>query len=137
MKNLAGNKECDKFIQIELNKANVKPVKQEQVNSEVAYSLIGKVGNWALTRAWYYWVAVASDKGIPLKTALEMHNKKHPDHMYDEHSGVGQYGNVIRVGGHCGCPSPDEYGGRSGFVTSYHIDSQEGLNEFVRVVNAL
>jgi len=35
--------------------------------------------------------------------------------------------------GHCGCPSPEEYN-----VTDvYHIDTQEGLNEFARVITPL
>lgn len=137
MKNLAGNKESDKFIQIELDKAKIPFEKIDTPKGECQYTLIGKFKDWTFTRAWYYWIASTEGKGVPLKIALEMHNKKYPDEMFDHDQQKGKYGNSIRVGGHCGCPSPDEYGGRSGFVTSYHIDTQEGLNEFARVLNNL
>jgi hypothetical protein len=134
MENLAGVKGCDEQIRIELERAGLKPVKQELARSEVPYTLIGKVGNWTLTRAWYYWVAVADGNGIPLKEATEMHEKQYPDEMFDSHSRVGKYGNKIRVTGHCGCPPPKEWE-ENGFIGFYHIDSQAGLNEFVRVAN--
>ena len=137
MKNLAGFKDCDEYIKIELEKAKLTPVEQSLSDSEVPYKLFGKVGNWTLKRAWYYWMASTEDDGLPIDIALEMHNKKYPDEMYDEYCTNRVYGDLIRVGGHCGSPSPDEFGGRSGFVTSYHIDSQEGLNEFVRVIKEL
>lgn len=135
MKNLAGNLNCDKYIQIELSKAGIDIKQIENVESEVPYSIIGKLGNWSFKRARYYWVAYTEGKGIPLNKALEMYNKKYPDEMFDHEQEFGIYGNSIRSGGHCGCPSPDKYGQDNGYVKSYHIDSQEGLNEFVRVLN--
>lgn len=135
MKNLAGNKESDKFIKIELEKAKIPIIKIDSPEGECQYTLIGKLNNWIFTRAWYYWVCTTNEKGIPLNIALKMHNKQYPDQMFDHEQEKGNYGNSIRVGGHCGCPSPVEYGGTSGFITSYHIDTQEGLNEFARVLN--
>lgn len=63
-----------------------------------------------------------------------MHEKGYPDEMYDCYSRVGKYGNKIRVAGHAGCPHPKEWE-EDGYINSYHIDSQEGFNEFVRVAN--
>lgn len=133
MKNLAGVKDCDDSIIIELQKAKANILTIGRNSGEVKYSLIGQVKNWTLTRAWYYWIAIAEDKkGIPLKEASEMHETKYPDEHFDEHREISIYGNVIRVGGHCGCPHPKDFGERDGSVNCYHIDSQEGLNEFVR-----
>lgn len=106
MKNLAGVEEADKTILEELYLAGIPSVKVEKEKTEVPYSYIGKIGNWEFRRAWYYWVASVPDKqkGLPLKKALELHYKKHPT---DEEQILG---NLIRSGGHCGCPPPDEYG---------------------------
>ena len=66
---------------------------------------VGKLGKWTFKRCWYYWSVSVDDgvKGLPLDVALELHNRKHP--TKDEN-----LGNIIRSGGHCACPSPDEYG---------------------------
>lgn len=105
MQNLAGNKECDQFIKDELYLANIPAISTERTRSEVPYTVIGKIGNWTLTRAWYYWIAKVETptQGLPLKQAMELHNRKHP--TKDE-----ILGKIIRSGGHCGCPSPDDYG---------------------------
>lgn len=65
---------------------------------------------WQFERAWYYWRA--SGPGLPVEIAERLHAK---------------HGQVVRVGGHCGCPSPREW--YKGFgVGLYHIDTQDGLN---------
>lgn len=168
MKNLAGVKTCDETIRKELTKAGAEILSIDLTRSEVPYTLIGKVGSWTLTRAWYYWVArpIEGAKGMPLSAATEMHNKKYPSEMFDEDT-YSIYGHSIRVAGHCGCPPPEEwamldmdvlvpqvealgitdttYGNLAKllnegvlkgdrYVDCYHIDSQEGLNEFVRTV---
>ena len=134
MKNLAGNKESDKFIEVELKKAGIPIEKIDSPEGECAYTLIGKLKNWTFKRAWYYWMATtAEENAIPMPKALEMHNKKYPDEMFDHDQELGIYGKSIRVGGHCGCPSPKEYN----VTDCYHIDTQEGLNEFARVINSL
>ena len=106
MKNLAGDKEADKTILEELYLAGIEAVKVELGDSEVPFSYVGKIGNWKLRRAWYYWVAEVEEitNGLPLKEAMELHFKKHPTNESEI------LGNFIRCGGHCGCPSPDEYG---------------------------
>ncbi len=139
MKNLAGDKECDDVILEELYLANIPAVKIEKENSEVPYTYIGRIGNWTFKRQWYYW-SVSTEKlenGLPLKQALELHNKVNPVHLNEI------LGMSIRSGGHAGSPSPDEYGARTSreedkigerFVDSYHIDDQIGLNEFVKKI---
>jgi len=137
MENLVGSKESDKFIQKEFEKAKIPFEKVDNPSGECQYTLVGKLNGWIFTRAWYYWCASTEGEGIPLETALEMHNKKYPDEMFDHYHEYRIYGNSIRVEGHCGCPSPDEYCKGQSSVTLYHIDTQEGLNEFVRVIKKL
>lgn len=132
MKNLAGNKESDKYIKIELEKAKIPIEKINNHTGECQYTLIGKLKNWTFTRAWYYWIAETNEENkLPLDIAIEMHNKKYPDEMFDHDQEMKKYGNSIRVGGHAGRPSPLDYN----VTDCYHIDTQEGLNEFVRVLN--
>jgi hypothetical protein len=117
MKNLAGNQKADETILEELYLANIPAIKVEINKGEVPYSFVGKIGKWTLKRAWYYWVASVEDNdtGLSLKTALELHNKKHP--TKDD-----ILGNIIRCGGHAGCPSPDEYGAQP--IYNEELDNQ-------------
>jgi len=139
MKNLAGVKECDTTIKEELYLADIEAIPAE-AKGEVPYSIEGKIGNWKLRRAWYYWVAsveILTD-GLPVDDAMELHNKPNP---IDSGKILGT---SIRSGGHCGCPSPNEYGAdpdcNTGkldvkrYVRSYHIDDQIGLNEFKKAL---
>ena len=105
MINLAGNKKCDETILEELYLANIPAIKCEQSTGEVPYSYVGKIGNWTFKRLWYYWSVSVGDKeaGLPIKEALELHNKKHP-------TKDSILGNIIRCGGHAGALSPDEFG---------------------------
>jgi hypothetical protein len=168
MKNLAGVKECNSVLAEELLSAGAELVEVEKTRSEVPYTYIGKVGDWTLTRAWYYWMANTEGKGLPLAVAEVMHNKPYPEALCEGHKMV--YGDQIRVAGHCGCLPPNEWafpdyaellpqlnekgitdrcygnlaklldeGVLTGdrFVKNYHIDTQEGLNEFVRVIKSL
>lgn len=112
---------------IELKKAGLKPVDINGYPSAVLH-------NWVFTRINYYWSAVCTEGGLPVDVATEMHFKEYPDHMFDHHKGFLIYGNSVRVEGHAGCPEPKEWDMGDGLIKSYHIDSQEGLNEFVRVI---
>lgn len=105
MKNLAGVKEADLSIKEELYLAGIEAVTGE-AKGEVPYTLEGRIGKWRLRRAWYYWVASVEIKtdGLELEHALELHNMPNP---IDSDKIMGT---SIRSGGHCGCPSPDEYG---------------------------
>jgi hypothetical protein len=163
MKNLAGIPEVNDYIQEELYLAGVTIEECDENKGEVEYSFIGKIGKWTLKRAWYYWVASVEkiDDGLILDKAMELHNKPYPIKGV-----VPNLGQIIRSGGHCGAPPPDEYGARidwdvfedsiskditlldkikkgedfrkkykgSKYVTCYHIDSQIGLNEFVKFI---
>ena len=101
--NLAGDHNADNYIREELFLAGLDPV-VEKSRGEVPYSLIARYGDWKFTRAWRYWIVKIDDTryGLPLKTALTLHNRPHPT--------KGTMGNVIRAGGHAGALSPDEYG---------------------------
>jgi hypothetical protein len=105
MKNLAGDKDADKFVREELWLAGI-PMENEVSKGEVPYNTIGKINGWTFRRAWYYWIVSIPDgeKGLPLDIAMELHLRKNPT----DDSEI--MGNSIRSGGHCGCPSPKEYG---------------------------
>jgi hypothetical protein len=97
--NLAGNKDCDRFIRDELEKARIEILEVPRSNHEVAASLAGSLHGWYFRRAWYYWVAHATvqSAALPIEVARE---------LYADPLGRSD----IRVGGHCACPAPDEYG---------------------------
>lgn len=117
MINLAGRKDCDKYIHQELTEAGIEIVEVPLGRSEVPYTLIGKLGKYTFSRARYYWLV---NGPVPLFAAQEMY--RHPVGRRD-----------VRVEGHCGCPPPEEWASRGG-VQSYHIDSQSGLNLFCRTM---
>jgi len=106
MKNLAGNHDADSFIKEELFLAGIDTVNiGGNINGEVPYSIIGKLGKWYFYRAWYYWIARVENRndGLPLDIAIELHERKHPT---DNTRILGQ---SIRSGGDCTCPSPIGY----------------------------
>ena len=84
---------------------------------EVPTNIWGFWHHWKFERSWYYYRA--NGAGIPPDLAEEFHKT---------------WGRQVRVAGHCECPSPLEW--YEGFAASdYHIDTQEGLNAFVRLLN--
>lgn len=91
MKNLAGNKDCDKYIRDELERAGITVVDADNHGSEVQYSIGGELEKIKFRRAWYYWVATGP---VPLEIAKE---------MYDHPEGK----RTVRVRGDCTCPSPE------------------------------
>lgn len=165
MQNLAGNPRCDEVIRRELSVARIDIVTVPKGNSEVPFTLTGKLGDFTFYRAWYYWVV----KGpMPLKYALELYAD--PAGRHD-----------VRVAGHCACPppeapwitwrdadgnevlhmkekagiddfiqkgyiKPEQMKGRRfdehpenfhGFVDSYHIDSEVGLRLFADMIRKI
>lgn len=94
MENLAGNKDCDRAIRIELTRCGIDIVEGERSQHEVAASVTGRLGAFTFRRAWYYWVV---EGPMPLDVALKLYANP-----------VGKLD--IRCGGHYGCPSPEEYG---------------------------
>lgn len=123
MLNLAGRGNCDEVIRRELTRARIPVVEVARVNREVAYSVMGKLGNLEFTRAWSYWVVSGP---VPLNVALE---------LYADPVGVTD----IRVAGHAGCPSPADWSRTTAsgrFVETYHIDTEVGLRIFVDTIRA-
>jgi len=100
MKNLAGVADCDMDIRRELGRCYIDTVDIEKGNTEVPYSVIGKLGDMTFKRGWYYWVVNCR---VPLEIARALYADP-----------VGK--TDIRVAGHCGCPPPEEW------VT--HLDDQ-------------
>lgn len=165
MKNLAGVLECDDFIRIELEKARIQIVQGERVDHEVAYSITGQLGNFHFRRAWYYWVAtgpvpLAIAKELyadPIgKTDIRVAGHcacPPPEEWIDYIDADGytlvpqnQYDDFLK------CFHDDfrireimeeqksrfsdnlERDGKA-YVTSYHIDTQEGLRLFADLIN--
>ena len=116
MKNLAGNEGCDEIIRKELEAAGIEIVDIFSPEGEVPSNIIGFLPGWSFRRAWYYWVATASD-GVSLP--FDAADRLHKDH-----------GNDVRVSGHCGAPAPREWYNKPWFngVPLYHVDTQDGLN---------
>ena len=117
MKNLAGVENADETILEELYLADIPAIKVNNNDGEVPYSYIGRIGKWNFRRAWYYWVVYVEDgeTGLPLKIALELHNKKHP--VKDS-----ILGKIIRSGVHGGETSTDEYGAQP--IYNEELDKQ-------------
>jgi len=74
-------------------------------SGEVKTSVIGCLHGWTFKRAWYYWMC--SGPGIEVAAAERLH---------------AEHGRTVRVGGHCGCPSPREW--FKGLACGhYHVDT--------------
>lgn len=152
MKNLAGDANCDVEIRKELKAAGIQEVQHDApLKREVPQSVTGKLGDFTFERAWYYWVVSGA---VPLAVAEKMYatpvGKKDvrvaghcgcppPNEWafpsdeavakYLEAKGLQSinYGDLAKA-----CNRGDVEGDR--FVTTYHIDSQEGLNLFVKTL---
>ncbi len=120
--NLAGKPDIDDACAAELEQAGIVAQRFEffrDQHPEVKTCVRGELQCWFFTRYWYYWAA--KGPGIPPAYAMELHSR---------------IGKKVRVEGHCCAPSPLEWCG--GFaVGSYHIDNQEGLNEFAKMLNKI
>lgn len=113
--------DVDESIRKELTEAGIEISDLPNINKgEVPTSVFcGHAHRWIFQRAWYYYIAKGD--GIPPDVAEEFHKT---------------WGTQVRVNGHCGCPSPLE--SSEGFaVSSYHIDTQEGLNAFVKLLSTI
>lgn len=88
-------------------------------SGEVKTSVVGCLHGWTFTRAWYYWMATGP--GIDVDTAEALH---------------ASHGRVVRVDGHCGCPSPREW--FKGLACgNYHVDTPEGLKALADTIKGL
>lgn len=93
MRNLAGSRECDQFIERELVRAGIGVLQGPRSTAEVPATITGKIGEsktFIFTRAWVYWVAEGL---MPVAIARE---------LYDDPVGRTD----IRVCGSCTCPAP-------------------------------
>ncbi|MDO8640836.1 MAG: hypothetical protein Q7R33_04780 [Nitrosarchaeum sp.] len=117
--NYAGRNDVDDMLVKELTDAGITVEKYESFrdHGEVKSSVRGVITpcsemqrcQWTFSRAWYYWIA--HGEGIPLEYAERLH---------------AIYGQVVRVDGNAGCPSPLEW--NKGFaIDCYHVDTAEGL----------
>jgi len=123
MNNYAGRDDIDEELTIELTTAGIPvvllPEMLRKSQGEVKSIVLGDFYGWEFTRAWYYWVATGP--GIPPVEAEALH---------------AMHGKVVRVAGHCGCPSPLKW--YKGFaVPMYHVDTQEGLNALAAVIRTI
>lgn len=123
MRNLAGETtaHADAYVEDELTEACI-PIFPDDARGEVRTKIVGESGAYRFERAWYYWV-VSGPVSVPL--AKELYED--PRGRFD-----------VRVDGHCGCPEPEapwtsDVDGVE-CVTTYHIDSQDGLNLFAEKV---
>ena len=121
-RNLAGVKGCDDAIIAELYFADIEHyIMPTNLGGEVPTKIIGFIdpSGWGFERAWTYWVC--KGPGIPPDIAEELH---------------ADFGQVVRVSGHCGCPSPLEW--YKGFaVGSYHVDTPDGLKALADVIRKI
>jgi hypothetical protein len=90
--NLAGRTDADDYIRREFTRCGIDCVNVERTNSEVPYTIIGKLGDFTFRRAWYYYIVEGE---VPLTIANKLYNDP-----------VGR--TDVRVDGHCGCPAPQE-----------------------------
>jgi hypothetical protein len=120
--NYAGRSDVDAALSDELSAAGITvhdlgPVMKDLCRSEVKTSIVGGLHGWQFKRAWYYWTA--EGPGLPPSYATPLHES---------------HGRVVRVAGHCGCPSPLEW--FNGFaVGSYHVDTPDGLLALAAALN--
>lgn len=116
MKNLAGVSGCDLIIIKELDEAGVNVHGLPFIlNGEVPTSVYGTLDGWGFKRAGRYWVAESGESLLLFDYAFDLHDI---------------YGEEVRVNGDCMCPSPLEDNNEPWHigVSSYHVDTQEGLN---------
>ncbi len=89
------------------------------MGGEVNTRICGSLSKWSFERGWRYWIA--SGPGIEVAAAERLH---------------ASYGDVVRVDGHCGCPSPTEwFGGLA--VGLYHVDTPAGLEALANTIREL
>jgi hypothetical protein len=108
--------EVDRILIEELRAAGIEWYHADKRYGESQTLVIGVLRGWMFRRAWYYWMA--SGPNLPLEYATPLHEA---------------HGRSVRVEGHCGCPSPEEYCGEDG-VGSYHIDNPSGLKALADIL---
>lgn len=120
MFNLAGRRDCDVFIKVELESAGFERLFLPagcKYDGEVHWSVYAEFRGWKFIRAWSYWVAAAKEPEdrIP-KIEAEALNCK--------------WGKEIRFDGFAGGTKVDTN------AKLYHIDTEAGLREFWHFLNS-
>lgn len=95
MENLARHEydaDADKKVKEELQTAGVPVIRLGLMDSEVKTHYIGILNGFVFVRAWYYWVVRGY---MPLEYA---------QYLYTNYKDLN-----IRVAGHCGNPTPEEW----------------------------
>lgn len=154
-RNLAGDERADIYIRQELQQAGIPIKRVTQGRTEVPYSLIGKLpckngGEFTFTRAWYYWVV---EGRVPLNVAQQLYQTDigQRDIRVQGHCGcpppeewampdftLMSTEQLMQVSGltlgemAAKCNSGEINLPR--FVDIYHIDSQEGLDLFIKTL---
>ncbi len=119
MRNLAGSSEADSVTKAELIAAGIPWRNVYRSCGEVATCVIGLVGDWILTRRWYYWSA-ESPTGLSRDAAVTLYQKA---------------GAAVRLDGHCDPKSWwESKGEKLEGALLYHIDTVEGLGVFAEAV---
>lgn len=122
--NLAGDENCDVVIEQELTEAGIPHFKgMNKKKTEVPSQIYAGYKGWEFERAWYYWRAVTTNSNsLPFGIAQGLFERM---------------GRICRVAGHACGVSPTEWYNKSwqSGVDLYHIDTQEGLNEFVKAID--
>ncbi len=114
--------DTDSVLRSELEDAGIEVFEADWLrdsSGEVKTSVVGNLHGWEFKRAWYYWRC--SGPGIEVEAAEILHK---------------EHGDVVRVAGHCGCPSPREwYNGLA--CGHYHVDTAVGLSALVDTIRSL
>lgn len=155
MRNLAGNEHCDEYIQKELRSAGIRLVRGEKQDGEVHATVTGALGAFKFFRKWSYW---SVEGYMPLEVAKELYEDPvgKADVRAMGHAGCpppeapwiewydsegrrifplskrpkGYFGKG--VGYQMFFKDPSKVG--KGYITLYHIDTQEGLNLFADAI---
>jgi len=164
MRNLAGHPDATMHAREELILAGIEVV-SVVLQGEVQAAVEGRLGPYTFRRAWYYWVMrgavplelaermyqdptgrrdvpVAGHCGCPPPAEWVTYLTEDGEKVFQGETGRRRATSGIlervtdRWGEHLVAPTPASVPGVRPFVTSYHIDSQEGLNLFVRMVSA-
>lgn len=148
MRNLAGDRDCDVKIRGELQHAGIEIVELgKPQNREVPASVDGKLGEFSFHRAWYYWIFHGA---VTLEVAKELYADPvgkegvrvaghcgcpppeewafpMDDVLIPQLKRLGKmditFGDLAKL-----CNEGVIEGRR--FVTTYHIDTEEGLRLF-------
>lgn len=120
--NYAGRSDVDRALMAELQAAGIEAqdngrAAKQMCRREVQTGVVGLLHAWVFERGHTFWAA--RGPGLQPLYATPLH---------------AAHGAAVRVDGHCGAPSPLEWG-RGFAVGLYHVDTTEGLQALVEALN--